>query len=157
MSATIERIDADLSASFAEFFAARSKSAVRAAYLLTFSSEAAEDIAQDAFAQMYRRWSEIEQPDAYLWRTLTSVARSWGRKHRRTRRIDIVDTTEFDSDSLAVRQVLLTLPARQREALVLRFYLGFREREIAEAMHQAPGTVKSQIHRGLAAMKEALQ
>ena len=63
---------------------------------------------------------------------------------------------EHDSDAIAVRDALWDLPARQREALVLRYFLGHVDREIAEAMGCPVGTVKSLIHRGLARMKETL-
>ena len=56
---------------------------------------------------------------------------------------------EYDSDAIAVRDALRTLPERQREALVLRYFLGRIDREIADAMGCPVGTVKSLIHRGL--------
>ena len=55
------------------------------------------------------------------------------------------------------RDALWKLPERQREALVLRFFLGCIDREIAEALGCPVGTVKSLIHRGLASMKETLK
>ena len=64
---------------------------------------------------------------------------------------------KYDPDAIAVRDALWTLPARQREALVLRYFLGRIDREIAEAMGCPVGTVKSLIHRGLARMKETLK
>jgi RNA polymerase sigma factor (sigma-70 family) len=62
-----------------------------------------------------------------------------------------------DPDVIAVRDALAALPERQREALVLRYFLGHLEREVAEAMGCPVGTVKSLIHRGLARMKETLR
>jgi RNA polymerase sigma-70 factor (sigma-E family) len=143
---------------FDEFFAERYRWAVRGAYLLTYSADAAEDIAQEAFAQMLRRWGEIRKPEAYLWRVVTNGARSWGRRRaRRAVPVDLPDDVTFDSDTIAVRDALAELPQAYREALVLRYYGGFREREIAEATGRPIGTVKSHIHRGLAALKERLQ
>ena len=52
--------------------------------------------------------------------------------------------------------MLLTLPVRQRAALVLRFWSGLSEAEIAEALDVRPGTVKSLVHRGLAALRKEL-
>ena len=142
---------------FEEFFAARYRSSVRFAYLLTGSGEVAEEVAQEAFLQIFRRWTEIRQPDAYLSRALVSGARSWGRREHR-RRIDVQDSpVEYDPDVIAVRDALWALPKRQREALVLRYFLGCIDREIAAAMGCPVGTVKSLIHRGLAKMKETLR
>ena len=148
VSATVE---------FEEFFSNRYRSASRFAYLLTGSSQAAEEIAQEAFLQMFRRWAEIRDPKAYLSRALVSGARSWGRKERRRPAGQPDRTVEHDSDAIAVRDALWALPERQREVLVLRFFLGCIDREIAEALGCPVGTVKSLIHRGLAKMKETLQ
>jgi RNA polymerase sigma factor (sigma-70 family) len=141
---------------FESFYADHFEGAVRAAYLLTYSSAVAEDIAQDAFAQVLRRWSEIRRPSAYLWRAVLSGARSWGRRERRAVRAERREDVEFNNDVLAVRAALATLSRPQREVLVLRHYLGLYDREIAEAMGCPLGTVKSHAHRARHALKEAL-
>ena len=64
---------------------------------------------------------------------------------------------EYDPDAIAVRDALWALPQRQREALVLRYFAGLLDREIADAMGCPVGTVKSLIHRGLIRMKETLR
>lgn len=144
-------------ADFDGFFAERYEHAVRGAYLLTYSSPVAEDIVQDAFGQVLRRWDDIRNPEAYLWRAITNGARSWGRKERRVVPIDRRPDPTNDADALAVREALGALPRAQREVLVMRHYLAMKEREIAEALGCPIGTVKSHAHRGLAAMKEALK
>ena len=141
---------------FEEFFSDRYRSATRFAFLLTGSDQVAEEIAQDAFLQIFRRWGEIRNPHAYLSKALVSGARSWGRRERRRPAPPTSGPIEHDSDAIAVRDALWDLPARQREALVLRYFLGHVDREIAEAMGCPVGTVKSLIHRGLARMKETL-
>jgi RNA polymerase sigma factor (sigma-70 family) len=141
---------------FEDFFAARYRSAARFAFLLTGSGQVAEEIAQEVFLQMFRRWAEIRNPEAYLSRALVSSARSWGRRERRRPSDPPGEPVEDDLDAIAVRDALWALPARQREALVLRYFLGRIDREIAAAMGCPVGTVKSLIHRGLAKMKEAL-
>jgi RNA polymerase sigma factor (sigma-70 family) len=148
---------ADPAVTFEAFFASRHESAVRGAFLLTFSETAAEDIVQDAFGQLLRRWEVIRRPDAYLWRAITNGARSWGRRERRIGPAEPVTLAHVDEDAVAVRQALADLPRPQREALVMRYFLALREREIADAMGCPPGTVKSHIHRGLAALKERLR
>ncbi len=143
-------------AQFEEFFSGRYRSAVRFAYLLTGSGEVAEELAQEAFLQVFRRWEEIRNPEAYLSRALVSCARSWGRRQRRPALDQRSGSVEYDPDVIAVRDALWALPERQREALVLRYFLGRSDREIGEALGCPVGTVKSLIHRGLAKMRKAL-
>lgn len=57
-------------------------------------------------------------------------------------------------DRRRVLQALVKLPPRQREAIVLRYYLDLSEAEMAAAMGVRPGTVKSAISRGLAALRD---
>ena len=124
---------------------------------MTGSGEVAEEIAQEAFLQVFRRWAEIRNPDAYLSRALVSGARSWGRKEHRRASVQRDGPVEYDPDAIAVRDALWALPQRQREALVLRYFAGRLDREIADAMGCPVGTVKSLIHRGLIRMKETLR
>ena len=56
-------VESSKHASFSEFFRERYASAVRSAYLLTSSPPVAEDVAQDAFRQVWQRWDEISEPD----------------------------------------------------------------------------------------------
>ena len=142
---------------FEVFFSDRYRSAVRFAFLLTGSGEVAEEVAQEAFLQVFRRWAEIRNPDAYLSRALVSCARSWGRKEHRRVSVRRDGPVEYDPDAIAVRDALWALPQRQREALVLRYFAGRLDREIADAMGCPVGTVKSLIHRGLIRMKETLR
>lgn len=145
-------------ATFTTFFGDHYAAAVRGAYLLTGSAATAEDVVQDAFRQVLERWEELHHPPGYLWRAITNGARSWGRReHRPLRAVPSADHVDvYDSDVLVVREALAQLPVRQREALVLRHYLGFREGEIAEAMGCPIGTARSHLRRGLATMRRAL-
>ena len=143
----IEQAAVSATVGFEEFFSDRYRSAARFAFLLTGSGHVAEEIAQDAFLQVFRRWAEIRNPQAYLSRALVSGARSWGRKEHRRPSGQPNRPVEYDSDAITVRNTLWALPERQREALVLRYFLGCIDREIAEAMGCPVGTVKSLIHR----------
>lgn len=140
-----------------ELFARHRGAAVRFAYVLTGSSAVADDVVNEAFAQVVRRWSELREPKAYLYQAIVSGARSWGRKRRRTYALDAPPPVAVDTDAFAVRQVLATLPLPQREALVLRYFAGMTDPEIAAAMDMPLGTVKSHLRRGLAAMRKELQ
>lgn len=109
---------------FDAFFAARYLAAVRGAYLLTFSSSAAEEIAQEAMAELFRRWDDVRHPAAYLWHCVTSRARDWGRRQQRTadRSVEVdlealAAPDPSDVDALVVREALGRLAAPAREVL----------------------------------------
>ncbi|MFT3852711.1 MAG: sigma factor-like helix-turn-helix DNA-binding protein [Ilumatobacteraceae bacterium] len=81
-----------------------------------------------------------------------------GRVERRPPRLPTIDPAgDADADAVAVRELLDHLPQAQREAIVLRYYLGLRDPEIAEAMNCPLGTAKSHVRRGLESMRRALR
>jgi DNA-directed RNA polymerase specialized sigma24 family protein len=127
---------------------------LRLAHLLTGSPEVAEDVVHDAFLACGTRWSTLDLPEAYLRRAVVNQARSALRKLGRDRdkvarygRAAVVAVGEPELDGTWA--LLRGLPARQRAALVLRFYEDLPEAEIARLLGCRPGTVKSLIHRGL--------
>jgi RNA polymerase sigma-70 factor (sigma-E family) len=133
---------------------------IRLAYVITDSMAAAEDIVQEAFVELYRRWPTIRDPESWLHTVVVNRSRSWWRRLRVARRhvargspVEVVPSAE---DGTAVRQALLVLSRRQRAAVFLRFYLDLPELAIAEALGCRPGTVKSLLHRALATLKEHL-
>lgn len=136
---------------------------VRLAHLLTGSPDAAQDVVQDAFVSAARRWSQVENVDAYLRMAVVngslSVHRRTGRERDKAARLQnltsvvTVGIPEVDE----TWDVLRRLPDRQRAALVLRFYEDLPEAEIAQLIGCRPGTVKSLLHRGLASTRKALR
>lgn len=140
-----------------ELFNRTHDAAVRFAFVLTGSSAIADDVVNDAFAQVVRRWGELRDPKAYLFQAIVSGARSWGRKRGRTYALDPAPPVAVDTDAFVVRQVLAKLPLPQREALVLRYFAGMTDLEIAAATDVPLGTAKSHLRRGLAAMRKELQ
>lgn len=130
----------------------------RLAFLMTGSSEAADEIAQEACEQVLRRWDSIEFPRAYARRAVISGARSWGRRRtvRESAPSERAQFADLDGDAIAVRTALANLPERQREVLVLRYYADLKVDDIAAEVGARPGTVKSLIHRGLARLQEEL-
>jgi RNA polymerase sigma-70 factor (sigma-E family) len=133
---------------------------------------AAEDVVQDAFFGLYRKWGGLSDPAkalAYVRSSVLNGCRSALRRQSRRDRHDRAAATDtgsaFESaESLVLigeehREVLLAvrrLPDRQREALVLRFYFGLAEEETARAMGISRGTVKSSLSRALAALGRML-
>jgi RNA polymerase sigma-70 factor (sigma-E family) len=131
---------------------------VRLAYLILGSREQAEEVVQDAFVRLHDRWQRIDNPAAYLRTSVVNGCRDVRRRLVRYRarepRLAVKPETWDTPDELA--DVLATLPVRQRSALVLRYYAGLSEAEIALALGVRPGTVKSSIHRGLARLRQEL-
>lgn len=133
---------------------------VRLAYVITDSMAAAEDIVQEAFVELYRRWPDVRDPRVWLHTVVVNRSRSWWRRlivaRRHVARGSPAESAPSAEDGTAVRQALLALNRRQRAAVFLRFYLDLPEQAIADALGCRPGTVKSLLHRALATLREHL-
>jgi RNA polymerase sigma-70 factor (sigma-E family) len=137
---------------------------VRLAVLLVDDPSTAEDVVQEAFAGLHRHWSSLRDEAAavgYLRTAVINGSRSVLRRRRTAR--DYVPPHQVNARSAeslamlsaehqAVVDALGTLPRRQREVLVLRYYGGLSEAEIAEATGISRGTVKSTASRALDAV-----
>jgi RNA polymerase sigma-70 factor (sigma-E family) len=129
----------------------------------------AEDVVQEAFLGLYRRWQSLRSADSALGYLRSSVLNGCRGVHRiRYRREGIVlespaDMASAEAEAMlgeAHREVLdalRRLPRRQREAVVLRYYLDMTEAQAAEAMGVAQGTIKSTTSRGLASLARMLK
>jgi RNA polymerase sigma-70 factor (sigma-E family) len=153
-------------------FGAHHRRLVGLAALLVDDRQTAEDVVQEAFVGLYRRWSRLRDPNtavSYLNRAVVNGGRDKLRHGRRagaarlrmTPQSDLVDSAEQDAvahetaDRLwdALRQ----LPTRQRQVLVLRYYLDQSEAEIADTLEVSRGSVKKHASRGLAALAGRLE
>ncbi len=138
-------------------YRARYTDMVRLAYLMTGSSAEAEEIVQDAFVRVRNRIERVANPSAYL---RTAVINGCRNRYRRIlverRHAERPEPAAYDRvDELS--DALVTLSTRQRTVIVLRFYAGMTESEIAGALGCRPGTVKSLCHRGLAELRRTIQ
>lgn len=144
-------------------------SLVRLAALLLHDVATAEDVTQEAFAKVYLAWGRIREPEkalAYVRSAVLNGARSHGRhlqvvdRHRPEPQRDTQSAEATAMAGEAHREVitaLRALPARQRECLALRYYLGLSEAEIAQTLGISAGSVKTHTHRGLAALEKTLE
>jgi RNA polymerase sigma-70 factor (sigma-E family) len=145
------------------------RSLVRMSALLLGDVGSAEEIVQDSFIATRAAWHglhDIDKGTHYLRRTVMNRSRSLLRhravveKHMSTSEPDMPSAEQAAITRLertAVIAALRTLPARQREALVLKFYLGLSEAEVAAAMRISEGAVKSHTARAKAALRSRLE
>ena len=141
---------------------------IRLAYLMLGDRAGAEDAVQDAFCGLYRHWDRLADRDralAYVRNSVLNGCRSALRRRTTGRRLLTAYQPPTASAEAAVlgleeRQEVMRavrrLPSRQREALVLRFYLDLPEREIARLMGLRPSSVRSATARALKALGHAL-
>ncbi|GAB2682132.1 SigE family RNA polymerase sigma factor [Kribbella swartbergensis] len=139
----------------------------RFATVLCGSAYLAEDVLQDVAIKAHRNWEKInslENPDAYLRRMVVNEYLAWRRKWSRyVPRAEIFqdEHTVDHADQTADRDQLMTelakLPRRQRTVLVLRYYGGLTDNEIAETLHCAPVSVRAYASRALAALRIELK
>lgn len=144
--------------SFTDFYRREHERQVRRAALMLGSGETAHDVVHEAMASMYKRWATIESPGAYLNRAVLHGCRAVVRTRVADRRMQqrvrpIVETSPPDD---VLFDVLARLPFNQRAAVVMRYFAGMTEHEIADALDTRPGSVGPWIHRALTTMRKEL-
>ena len=175
-------------------YQAHGVSLVRLAVVMLGDQPTAEDVVQDAFLGLYRRWPALDDQDRALAYVRASVvngcrmvyrkrshgdsvrfaAPDLGRPERpaglrrqerpaglRQQDRDVIESAEaialIGEEHREVMAALHRLPARQREAVILRFYMELPESEVAQVMGVSRGAVKSATSRGLAALGRMLR
>lgn len=151
---------------FRPFVDARYAALVKFGTLLCADAGHGEDLVQDALVKAVRRWDHLDlvgdgkSPEAYVRQVMTHAAwrsarrRWWG--ERPTAEVpehagpDVYAAADTAAD---VRLALAALPAAQRIVLVLRYWSGLSEAEIADELGCSAGTVKSRASRGITALR----
>ena len=154
----------DQAAEVSDLFVAHHRRLVGLAALLVDDRAAAEEVVQDAFLALHRRWRLLRDPAAAVAYLNTCVVNGSRKRVRQGRRLAVLaswlaksredlvsaETHVIDHEEAGrVRREIGDLPRRQREVLVLRYYLDQSEAEIAQTLGISPGTVKSHASRGL--------
>ena len=155
-------------AGVARLFERHYASMLRLAVLL--GADDPENVVAEAYYQIYRKWRRLkdtEAAEAYLRSTVCNLTRmrirhlQVARKHEERPTQEVVASAEstalLHDDQRVLIHALQQLPARQREALVLRHWLGLKEQEIAAAMGISCGSVKTHTARGIAALTQAME
>ncbi|MEJ2852165.1 MULTISPECIES: RNA polymerase sigma factor [unclassified Saccharothrix] len=151
----------------AELYRRERPGLLRLAVLLLGDRAQAEDVVQDAFLNTHRKRATIDHTTAagYLRVAVVNGARTAQRRRRLTwrhHRTTSPDAPPADTDLLVAeehREVLhavRALPTRQREVLVLRYWSGLTEAEIADTLGVSKGTVKTSASRALATLARRL-
>ena len=172
--------DWDAGRALAELYAVHYQALVRLAALLVRDTATAEEVVQDSFVAMHASWRRLRdsgKASSYLRRCVVNRSRSVLRHQMVTERNmlqpppempsaeqgglpRVFRTTEQGAMTLLERSAVVAalhgLPARQREALVLRYYAGLPEAEIASAMGISQGAVKSHVFRAMSALRGEL-
>lgn len=129
--------------------------------------DVAEDLAQETLVRVWERWPKVRQadsPDAWAFRVALNLSTSALRRRALEQRAHLVAPRGADRDAdnpdsaeqIAVRQALQLLPARQRAAIILRYFADLSVDDTAAAMTCAPGTVKALTSQGIAKLREHL-
>jgi RNA polymerase sigma-70 factor (sigma-E family) len=156
----------DRDTALAALHAAHYSSLVRLACLLLDERTSGEEVVQDAFVRVHGAWARVDDPLTYLRATVMNLARSQLRRRLvARRRVQPVsgpvpspeEHAVLLSDQQEVVDAVRALPRRQRECIVLRYYLDLSEAEIAATLGISAGSVKSHSHRGIAALATRLE
>jgi RNA polymerase sigma-70 factor (sigma-E family) len=151
---------------FDDYVRGRGNQLLRTAYLLTGDPQIAEDVVQNALASVlasWRRLRDVADLDAYVYTALVNARGRWWRRRWHGEvpaeflpDAPTADETGRDDSYDAMVTALRRVPARQRAALVLRYYEDLSEEQTAAVLGCSVGTVKSQTARGLVRLREAL-
>jgi RNA polymerase sigma-70 factor (sigma-E family) len=159
---------AESARSVTELFTEHHLGLVRLALLMVGDQATAEDVVQDAFEQLHRRWRSLRKQSSALEYARSAVlngCRSVLRRRLVARRHEarIAGPVRYDTDAavaLEQRTELIdafrSLPRRQREVLALRYYLDLSVADTATTLRISEGAVRSTASRGLAALARAL-
>lgn len=152
---------------FDDWVEARVAALLRFAYLVTGSQPAAEDAVQSALVSACEKWSRVsrrDDRDAYVRRMVVNAHISaWRRHGRKESPVELVrgstsaDPAEAVARNDAVWRMCSALPPQQRAAVVLRYYEDLEYGEIAAVLGITEVTVRSHVHRALAALRREIE
>jgi RNA polymerase sigma-70 factor, ECF subfamily len=149
---------------FAAFYAGSYRRLLGQLFAVTGDLAEAENVLQEAYARAFVRWSRVgayDLPEAWVRRVALNLAamaeRSLRRRARALLRLGPPPLVpELGPDEIDLQDALRALPLAQRQVIVLHHLVGLPVEEVALELRLAPGTVKSRLARGRAAMASTL-
>ena len=151
--------DCAITGDFEEAFDSLFPRAFHLARRIVGDDAAAEDVAAEALARAYARWSHVAAlpyRDAWVLRVAANLAIDETRRRRPVRApAPAADPDDVVTLRVALRAALRSLPRRQRQAVALRYLGGLSDTEVAGALGISTGSVKTHLHRGRAALRAA--
>jgi RNA polymerase sigma factor (sigma-70 family) len=145
---------------FDDFYRSHRANAVRWAIALVGRGDVAEELAQDSLLAVGGRLAEIDDPSAYLRRTVANRCASWHRGNARERhrlwRATAGQATSFSPATNEMLDALHGLPFNQRAAVSLRYWADWTDDQIAEVLDCATPTVRVLIHRAVAQLRKEI-
>lgn len=150
-------VDATTRPSFEQVYQERRLAMMRLATMMVGSSAIGEELAHDAFIRLMGAWDRVENPAGFLHTTVANLCRT---HLKRTAHGAYIQPDPAPADAGPVVDetwtALARLAPKYRLVLALRFYEDLSEAETAAALGLRLGTVKSQVHRGLSALRKEL-
>ncbi len=153
---------------YEEFVNSRLPALLRYALMLSGDPDTAADITQETMIRVQLKWRQVDRaevPERYVRKILTNVYLDW-RRTSWLRRVSlraaphepppVPDHADHAVERDRVWTLLSGLPRRQRAALVLRYYEGLADQEIADVLGCAVGTVRAHISRALATLRSVV-
>ncbi|GAA2486741.1 SigE family RNA polymerase sigma factor [Streptomyces thermolineatus] len=157
-------MNSDTDEGFRAFVVGRWPRMLRTAYLLTGNHHDAEELVQTALARAYAKWGRVlrsDDADAYVWQIMIHANADRFRRRRirewvtpRLPETPVADRTGQVEEHRSLMEALGRLSARQRSVLVLRYFEDMTHRQIAGLLGTREATVRSQITRGLARLRQ---
>ena len=147
--------------SFAAFYESERERAIRLAWLLTHDPVVAEDVMQDAFTALFHRLDQLDNPAAYLRRSVINAVyernRRSGREARRLAIVADAAPSDVDGPTGGLVDAIAALPLQQRTVVVLRYWSDLDHAAIADAMDMPVGTVRSLLSRATAQLRKEIE
>jgi RNA polymerase sigma-70 factor (sigma-E family) len=150
---------------FAEFAAERGDALLRYGYVLAGNPHDAADLVQEALLKLRAAWPRLlakENPEGYVRTIMARLhTATWRMRRRELLSWELPEHGYHDAlpsgDEQAMWEALAGLPRKQRVVLVLRYYEGFSDAEIATALQISRGTVRSQASRAVDKLRSAVR
>lgn len=118
----------------------------------------AEDLAQEAMARVFARWTTLREPRPYAYRTVTNLARDrWRRRRTELDALPHLVTGPVAGPDVAVLDAVERLPPNLRDVVLLHYYADLPVAEVARAVRRPAGTVKRRLHDARAVLAAELE